>query len=219
MDKKEIDLFLKEENRKRKQEFEEKLSHSDLTLLYKLYDESRNLGYDIQYPYDYMYIGDKATDLIPILIKYIGRFENEGISDQLIGALGIKNFYEATEFLLKEFKKIKSKSHVMRRWWIAESIASIRDKRFINVYIDLIKDENYKIDTDRFVLLLGEWKNEEALSVILELLSCNEKQIILAAIKAVGYYKKNELKKFIEPFIAHNDKDIRKLAEKTLQKL
>lgn len=219
MNHREIDLFLKEENRKKIEKLERISTESDVTLLHKLYGEAQELGYDIRYPYDFMFIGNKAQDLIPVIIKYIGKFDNEGISDQLMGALGLNKFYEATEFLLNEFKKIKSKTHVSRRWSIAEAIYKIRDKRFIDEYIDLIKDMDYAIDTDWFILLLGKWKNEKALPIILELLSSNEKQILMAVIQSLGNYRVKELNKYLEPFLSHKDRDIRKRAENALKKL
>jgi len=218
MNPREIDLFIKEENRKNIEKFEKISTKSDITLLHRLYQESQDLGYDIQYPYDFMYIGDKANDLIPVIIKHIGKFDNEGISDQLRSALGLNKFYEATEFLLNEFMKIKSKTHDPRRWSIAQAIYKIKDKRFIDGYIDLIKDEDYRIDTDWFVLLLGKWKNEKALPTILELLSSNEKQTLMATIQSLGNYRKKELDKYVEPFLSHKDRDIRKRAESALKK-
>ncbi|MDE7107844.1 MAG: hypothetical protein K2O39_05915, partial [Clostridiales bacterium] len=45
------------------------------------------------------------TAVIPVIIKYLDLFEREGVKLQFINALGVKGFYDASEYLIGEYKK------------------------------------------------------------------------------------------------------------------
>ena len=86
-----------------KQWRKEQNNEHDIVLLEKLLNELRNLGYDYKYLADITNRENNDSELLNVVLKYIGEFDDEGISAELIGVVGKKKNTAATEVLIKNY--------------------------------------------------------------------------------------------------------------------
>ncbi len=182
----------------------------------KLIQDIKIKGYEISIIDDLRGIMDKNTkDLIPLLLKNLNNTEDEDEKEFLVRALGIKGYTEASEVLINEFKN--PSSNLFYRWAIGNSLSLILDKRYENDYIEIIQNKEYGTARQMIVITLGKIRSQRVISVLLDLL--NDEDIDGHIIVALGYYKDPNLIQYIEPFLKHENRWIRKEAEKSIKKL
>jgi hypothetical protein len=153
--------------------------------------------------------------LIPILIKYLNEFKTVNFKDIVVNSLKVKGFYDATEPLLNEF--YTTNLNDTYKWSIGDSFSIILDKRFIDQYISIISDKKYGTARQMVTIALGKLKSEKALPVLLSLL--DDEDVNGHVIMSLGYYKKPELIKYIEPFLTHKKAWIRAQAKSAINKI
>ncbi len=183
----------------------------------ELVNDIRKKGYIISHYNEIDQILNSKTkkDLVPILISHLKKTDYELHKQFLVRRLGVKGFIEVTEYLLKEFKK--PKSGLSYRWAIGNSLSLILDKKYENDYIEIIQNKEYGTARKMIVITLGKIRSQRAISVLLDLL--NDEDIDGHIIVALGYYKDSNLIQYIEPFLKHENRWIRKEAEKSIKKL
>ncbi|MNT88081.1 hypothetical protein D3C72_2285800 [compost metagenome] len=69
--------------------------------------------------------------------------------------------------------------------------------------------------------MLGRWQNEEAKEIYLNYLKDKDinRDLLFLTINALSFYKDEEILSYIEPFLNWEDKDMRKSAEKSINKI
>ena len=144
-----------------------------------------------------------------------------GMSTQLVRSLVVPGFYEATEFLLSEFRQYYCRESVLYRWMCARAVEVIFDRRYISCYLDILNIDDYLVDIAPIIRMLGRMKNVEAKKLILKLLLRDGLPygVIYACFTALKYYNDIETINYIEPYLCHKELDIRKQAEKTLNSI
>ena len=159
---------------------------------------------------------DKA--IIPIFFKYLDRFRNKDLKYDYICSLGVKGFYDATEYLLNEYVKFLPPSYD-GNWSfqaVSQTIEKIQDSRFIDTYLSFLNDDKVVFETYSIVRVLGKMKIEKAIPYLIELLG---KENVIAnshygsisedmkffvsqeSIKALSQFKNPEHIKYIEKFL------------------
>lgn len=186
----------------------------DEILMKELIKEANTNGFDVEDFNELNSIKRKIKNLIPVLIKYLYVFEKENFKEAIIGILGVKGFYEATETLLNLYC---SNNVTIDKWAIGDALYSIQDKRFEEKYIEIVKDKTNGISRQMIVILLGKLQCEKAIPTLISLLQDDD--VNGHVIIALGYFKDNELVKYIEPFLSHEKRWIKKEAEKTIKKI
>ena len=133
----------------------------------------------------------------------------------LLGFFHFKGLEEVIPMLLEDYHSPKTEDGT--RWFISDCLYQIRSKRFIKEYLEIISDSKYGTNRQMLILLIGEWKVEEAIPTLIQLLE--EEDVRLHAISALGYYKREEFRPHFERF--ENDKHLgwRKYARAALKKL
>jgi hypothetical protein len=119
---------------------------NDKLLIQKIIREVNDAGYYIDYLCQLSWIDKNDFNAInPIIMKYTDKFENIRIRNSLYHTLGCRGNYNATNYLLNEFRK-KNELYVddiawnsTRRGATSSSIEAIRDKGKIDEYIKLLK--------------------------------------------------------------------------------
>ena len=152
---------------------------------------------------------------VPILIKYIEQFDSEDWQIQYIGALGVKGFDDATEYLIEKYKKYL---HPYNQWYlndVSQTLARICDLRYLDTYFEFLSND-VTIDACYLVQMIGKLKVEKAIPYLIKLVDCvaiiPERWIGLGiegykfyvsqcAIKALGRFKRKELNQYIEKFL------------------
>ena len=151
-----------------------------------------------------------------ILIKYIEQFDSEGVQLQYIGALGVKGFDDATEYLIAKYKKYL---HPYNRWClnvISQTLARICDLRYLDTYLEFLSYDDTVLDACYLVQMLGKLKVEKAIPYLIKLVDCvaiipkewigfgiedQKFYVSQCAIEALGRFKRKELNQYIEKFL------------------
>lgn len=198
------------------------VSKKDKVLLESLLSDINEIGYNIKYFSDFRFRKFDDKKIIPILKEYIGEFDNDGISSELISVMGQKGWNECTEFILEQLYKIENIEELNNSYIfvsINNALYKIKDKRYIKEYIKII--ENPKLAKEMFLVvwMLGRWQVEEAKKIYLNYLKTKDIELVFMTIRALSYYKDEKIINHIEPFLNWEDKDMRKSAEKAINRI
>ena len=156
----------------------------------------------------------RDKNLVPILLKYLERTEKVNEKEFIVRCLGVKGFTEATGALIKEFLASDNRAY---KWAIGNTLSIILDKSHANDYINIIHNKQHGTTRQMFAIILGKLKCEKAVPDLVNLLDDN--QICGHVIIALGYFKDPKLIDKIKPFLDHQEKWVRKEAEKAIKKL
>ena len=192
----------------------------DLQVEQELFTELNSLGYDfywgLQLNAGAFTERDKAV--IPIVLKYLDKFKNKNFKDTYLCCLGVKGFYDATEYLLSEYSKHLPPSYD-GSWSLeaaSQTIADIRDPRFIDTYLGFLNDDKVVFETCYIVEMLGKMKVEKSIPYLVKLLDGERKTadslygtvledtkflVSQKSIKALSQFKNPEHVKYIEKFL------------------
>lgn len=199
-------LTLKSENR-----------HDDY-IQKSMYKELRTLGYRFNDPvqFDCYTFKEKDVCVIPVLLKYIEQFEQENYRLQYISALGVKGFYDCTEYLLDQYEKYRPPQYNQHSLnVVSQTLARISDLRYLDRYFEFLSN-NVTIDACYLVQMLGKLKVDKAIPYLIKLLDCvaiipnnwmgtvleDQKYFVSqSAINALGKFKNIEYNKYIEKFL------------------
>ena len=160
---------------------------------------NRCLGVDCSSFQDLRFKHIKNDACIPIISRYIPQFANIGFALELITQqFWRKGSRECTDFLERWASELKANGRLSK---IAENtldnaFVKIQDKSKQDFLVGLICEK----DAFPFTMeMLGRWKIEAALPIIIERLEVDT--IKTSAITALGKYKDISLLPYIEPFI------------------
>ena len=160
---------------------------------------NRCLGVGCSSFQDLRYKNIKNDACIPIISKYIPQFTNIGFALELITQqFWRKGNKECSNFLERWTLELKANGRLSK---VAENtldnaFVKIQDKSKQDFLIGLIREK----DAFPFTMeMLGRWKSEAALPIIIERLQVDT--IKTSAITALGKYKDISLLPYIEPFI------------------
>lgn len=178
---------------------------------------SRCLGVDCSSFQDLRYMHIQNDACIPIISKYIPQFTNIGFALELITQqFWRKGNRECSNFLERWTLELKANGRLSK---VAENtldnaFVKIQDKRKQDFLISLICEK----DAFPFTMeMLGRWKSEAALPVIIERLEVDA--IKTSAITALGKYKDLSLLPYIEPFINSTKAGERKAAARAVNQI
>ena len=178
---------------------------------------SRCLGVDCSSFQDLRYMHIKNDACIPIISKYIPQFTNIGFALELITQqFWRKDNKECSNFLERWTLELKANGRLSK---VAENaldnaFVKIQDKSKQDFLIGLICEK----DAFPFTMeMLGRWKIEAALPVIIERLEVDT--IKTSAITALGKYKDLSLLPYIEPFINSINAEEREAAARAVKQI
>lgn len=180
----------------------------------QLLREVNQEGYSIETYQDLKKLKSKDKNLIPILLKYLKSAKKVNEKEFLVRCLGVKGFTEVTETLIEEF--LTSENRALK-WAIGNTLSIILDKSHEDDYIEIINDKQHGTTRQMFAVTLGKLNSEKAISDLITLL--NDEEINGHVIMALGNFNHFELVDKVKPFLEHDEKWIRKEAEKSIKKL
>lgn len=186
----------------------------DEVLMAELIKKANDYGFEVKDYNQLDAIKRKIKIFIPVLIKYLEMFEARNYKNAIVGLLGVKGFSEATEILLNKYH---DENCNINKWSIGDALYSIQDKRFEEKYIEIVKNKANGTSRQMIVILLGKLRCEKAISTLINLLQ--DSDVEGHVVMALGYFKNDELIKYIEPFLSHDKRWIRKEAEKAIKKI
>jgi HEAT repeat protein len=187
---------------------------SDILIKEEMIKEINSAGFELEDFNHLPSLKPKHKFLIPILLRYLGKFERLNTNEMIVRALGVKGFYDATSRLIDEYHKSDNRFY---KWAIGNSLSIILDQKYEDEYIEIIKNKANASSRQMVVITLGKLKSIKAIEFFIQLL--DDDDIDGHIIMALKYYKNKELIKYIEPFLNHNKSWIRQEAKKSIKKL
>lgn len=163
--------------------------------------ELNSYGYNFKTFNDVKTIYRDDKILIPVLLKYLDEVEDIDDKEYLVRVLTKESYFEVTERLLQEFFL---SNNYFYKWAIGNALYIIEDERFIDEYIDIIKDCSHGTARQMLVLLLGKLRNERAKDALIKIL--HEDGVTPHAIGSLGKYKDKSLIPLLEYFLDEENK-------------
>ena len=205
-----------------------KENRHDVLLIDELLRELRKIGYKYRHYADLTNRENNDQELWNVVMRYIGRFDDEGISAELVGVIGKKGNYAATEIILDDYINCSEENRKKQSVFYDNALYRIKDKRYIDRYLKLLSDPNKAIRLPFTMSLLGKWQVKEAKEYFFEYLDSDLKRfsnstgdLVFHSLKALSYYKDLEEKYIlkIKTKLLSDDPDLILAAKKALKKL
>ena len=129
---------------------------------------------------------------IDIIADYLGKFDDEGITGELVRSIGTKNGKIATERIIDSFFGLSETSKCNHATFYDTALTNICDKRFADKYVEMISNPKYARWLLGLMKLLGRWKNEKAKRVMLGYLGSDNEDMVNMTVQALKYYKHDQ---------------------------
>ena len=91
--------------------------------------------------YELVLITEKDKKVVPIVLKYLSKIEDENIKTHLAYFLAVKNYKEASEKLIKEFYNAKTNEYKIA---LLKALSTIYNKDILNELLEIAKNKEYK---------------------------------------------------------------------------
>lgn len=215
--------YIREYNKNEEKKTKELLSTNDASLIANLIKEVSLCGYDIHGFSELASLVD--TRFVEIFKKYIHKFDNEWFTNLLIRYLGHKQYKNATRYCIDMYRDEKPTpkdcNSGLLRWAWGLTLCNIRDKRYINEYMEIIKNKDDYRDFGEIIRLLSIFKEEKAVPYMVSFLDEQDDKYLLngIVIESLANYKNPNLYVYIEPFLTHKDSYIRARAISAKKKM
>ena len=179
-----------------------------------LLEEIRATGVEIDDIEELMHMDQNDKALVPIVVKYIKRFEETNYRELLVRALGVKGFTEASDVLLDEFYRSDDLHY---KWAIGNTISIIADPNIVSEMIEISLNKEHGAARGMIVYELGRFKDERIKDVLISLL---DDEIMKGyALHSLKLLKDESTRKYAERFLDCDIDWVRKEAESMIRKL
>lgn len=131
-------------------------------------------------------------NVIDIIANYLGKFDDEGITGELVRSIGTKNGKIATGRIIDSFFGLSERSKCNHAIFYDTALTNICDKRFVDKYVEMISKPEYACWLLGVMKLLGRWKNEKAKKILLGYLKSDNEDIVNMTVQALKYYKHDQ---------------------------
>jgi len=99
------------------------------------------IGYKLFTIYELVLIIEKDKKVVPIVLKYLSKIEDENIKTHLAYFLAVKNYKEASEKLIKEFYNAKTNEYKIA---LLKALSTIYNKDILNELLEIARNKEYK---------------------------------------------------------------------------
>lgn len=204
-----------------------KENKKDVKLSLDLLTEIRNLGYNYNYLADITNRQNDDKELLNVILKYIGKFDDEGISAELVGVVGKENYIEATGVVLNNYINSSLKTKFLHSFFYDKALSKIKDKRYMKNYLELLENPETAIKLPFTMIMLGKWKIEEAKPIFIKYLDStllylnnDTSDLVFIAIEALSNYydEDGNIKKQLEKKLNSKDKYVVKFVKRAIEK-
>ncbi len=193
----------------------------DVELLENLIKEVNNLGYSFKYEADFLYREIKDNRFFAILKKYIGKFDNEGISANLLGSLSYLTNSEIVEYVLERITVVKNMDVMNRKMnlMVCDNLLNnYRNKNHIAEYLQILNDIINAENLPLTMLMLAKWKVKEAKPLFIKYLN-EADSLKFTAIEALVLYKDSSIIPLLKPLLSSSNKNIVSHVKKAISSL
>ncbi len=212
-------------------------SEEDVQLEIQLLHDINKMGCHILFLYRIDSLeDDEIKKITPLLIGYVGRFEDLSSNFALILNIGRKGNYQATDFLIEEFKKpniYKKKItddmtdyeksvawNTSRRWAVSSALLQVKDKSRLDDYIEFTKNADMRQDCFLIADLISHFKCQKSYDCLIDLLTDEDYKLQAAALNGLRFfYKYDGIEEHVSPFLDNEHGVLREYAQKIMKKL
>lgn len=131
-------------------------------------------------------------NIIDIIADYLGKFDDGGITGELVRSIGTKNGKIATERIIDSFFGLSETSKCNHATFYDTALTNICDKQFADKYVEIISKPEYARWLLGVMKMLGRWKNEKAKRVMLVYLGSDNEDMVNMTVQALKYYKHDQ---------------------------
>ena len=107
--------------------------------------------------YELVLITEKDKKVVPIVLKYLSKIEDENIKTHLAYFLAVKNYKEASEKLIKELYNAKTNEY---RIALLKALSTIYNKDVLSELLEIAKNKEYKDVNFPIISTLNKYKNK-----------------------------------------------------------
>ena len=107
--------------------------------------------------YELVLITEKDKKVVPIILKYLSKIEDENIKTHLAYFLAVKNYKEASEKLIKEFYNAKSNEY---RIALSKALSTIYNKDVLSELLEIAKNNEYKDVNFPIIFTLRKYRDK-----------------------------------------------------------
>lgn len=194
---------------------EKKLEGDPNSVLLAFKQELLDLGFRFQVLNQAEGFMPKHKDsILPIVIKYYKKARLKREKQYLLKWFHHRGLEKVVPMLLEDYC---SDDLNVDRWAIGDCLYQIRSKKHIADYLKIIANASYGQDRQMVILLVGKLKAEDAIPALIDLLE--DEGVRLQAIAALGDFKRDELRPYIERFQNSKHPGWRRYAKAALKKL
>ncbi len=210
---------IKEEKEWRKN----KLNKHDVMIADEMLKKAQNIGYRYKYLADITHRDNKDSELLNIISQYIGRFDDEGISAELVGVVGIKGNKAATEIIINNYMNSSQKNKLCQAIFYDNAFYRIKDKRYIENYLEILKNPEEARRFPLTMIMLAKWQVAEAKPYFFQYIDYHDEKDnrVFISIEALSYYKDEDgiIAEKIAEKLKSGNKDIVAAAKKSQKRL
>ena len=123
----------------------------------KFLKDLEKIGYKLFTIYELVLITEKDKKVVPIVLKYLSKIEDENIKIHLAYFLAVKNYKKASEKLIKEFYNAKTNEY---RITLSKALSTIYNKDVLNELLEIAKNKEYKDVNFPIISTLNKYKNK-----------------------------------------------------------
>ena len=190
--------------------------HTD-SLIPPFEQELRTLGFRFEISEQIkQFLPKYKKTILPIAIKYYQQATYDNEKNFFMSLFHYRGFEEVIPMLLNDF--YSDKISFFTRQFIGETLRTIHSKKYINDYLEIIAKPQYGLARVPICLLVGDFKVEQAIPILVHLLEVDE-EFAPCALQTLGTYKRFELRPYFEHFANSPDAHLRKIAKAALKKL
>ena len=107
--------------------------------------------------YELVLITEKDKKVVPIVLKYLSKIEDENIKTHLAYFLAVKNYKEASEKLIKEFYKAKTDEYKIA---LSKALSTIYNKDVLSELLEIAKNNEYKDVNFPIIFTLRKYRDK-----------------------------------------------------------
>ena len=220
------DILYKEAVKEEKEWRRKHKNGRDIIVIDKLLEDVQNIGYCYKYFVDLTNRDNKDQKLLHILLKYVGQFQDEEFSAQLVDVVGQRGNVWATEIILQNYSDLSCESKYKNAFYYDNALRRIKDKRYLSAYLQLLKAPEDAIKLPFTMIMLGQWNCEDAKPYFFKYLNAdllyrnsNISDLVFISLEALSYYRDDEAAlKAIQEKLISSDKDLVLAAKKAAKR-
>ena len=122
----------------------------------KFLKDLEKIGYKLFTIYELILITEKDKKIVPVILKYLSKIEDENIKTHLAYFLAVKNYKEASEKLIKEFYNAKTDEY---RLALSKALSAIYNKNVLKGLLKIAKTKEYKDVNFPIIFTLRKYKD------------------------------------------------------------